>query len=68
MLEQAMSLLNEHRREYVFYTPEQKYAFHRRLRRLAIKIDCNEPANVQAVLTIDVIATRCDIQVKFSNE
>ena len=68
MLEQAMSILNEHRKEYMFYSDTERYKFHRRLRRLALKIDCNESANVQAVLVLDVIETRCNIQLRFSNE
>ena len=68
MLEQAMALLNEHRKEYIFYTTQEKYTFHRRLRRQPLKIDCNDVAHAQAVLVLDVIATRCNIQLQFSNE
>ncbi len=68
MLEQAMLLLNEHRKEYMFYQPQERYKFHQRLRRLASKIDCNDVANAQAVLVLDVIATRCNIKLLFSNE
>lgn len=68
MLTQAMQLFAEHRKDYVFYSAQEKYKFNRRLRSLAKKIDCNDPANVQAVLTIDVIATRCKISVLFANE
>lgn len=68
MLEKAMALLNEHRKEYMFYQPQERYKFHRRLRRLASKIDCNDVANAQARLVLDVVATRCNVQLLFSNE
>ncbi len=68
MLEQAMLLLNEHRKEYMFYSNTERYKFHRRLRRLASKIDCNDVANAQARLVLDVVATRCNVQILFSNE
>lgn len=68
MLTQAMQLFAEHRKDYVFYTAQEKYKFHRRLRSLAKKIDCSDQANAQAVLTIDVIATLCGISVLFANE
>lgn len=68
MLEKAMELLGEHRKEYVFYNHNQKAAFVQRLRRLAAKVECKAESNYQTVLTLDVIATRCNVYLRYKDE
>ena len=68
MLQQAKQLFTEHQAKYKFYSRQKRTGFHRRLRNLAKQIDCSLPENYQATLTLDVIATRCDIHLVYKNE
>lgn len=68
MLDQAKSLYQEHTKEYVFYNPMQRSGFIRRLRNLAKRIACNEEANYQTVICLDVIATRLNIHLRYADE
>lgn len=68
MLDKAKTLFAEHRSEYSFYNQTQRSNFVRRLRHLAAQVECKNMDNAQVVLTLDVIATRCNVYLRYKDE